>query len=171
MNKFTKKRGITLIEVVVYTALLAFLSVLVIRASLSMYDTYVYVTVLSDINNSATLASERLTREIRDAETVDIVSSTLDSSPGLLVVNSPSGEATISKSFYINEQDQLVIEEEGGNPIALTEDQLEVTNLVFRHIVTNHSEAIKVEMTLQNTVKGEVIERNYFNTILLRASY
>lgn len=171
MNNRNKKRGITLIEVVVYTALLAFLTVLVIRASLSMYDTYVYVKVLSDINNSATLSMERMGREIRDAESIDVGLSTFESNPGVLVINTTNGESSESVSFFIDASSRLVIQREGEEPSPLTESQLEISNLVFRHIITDHSEAVKIELSVQNTVKGEVIERNYYNTIILKGSY
>lgn len=172
MIKKNNNRGLTLVEVIIYTGLLAFLCVLVVRASLSMHETYVYVKTLTDINNAATLSMERMSRYIRDAESINGALSVLGSDPSVLVLNIPVGAGeTEEVSFSRDAQDRLVLQEEGEDPIIITPDHLEVSNLVFRTITTSHSEAIKIELSIANTIKGETVERNYYNSIIMRGSY
>lgn len=172
MIKKNQKRGLTLIETIIYTGLLAFLCVLVVRASLSMHETYVYVKTLTDMNNAATLSMERLTRYIRDSESINEEASSLDTHPGVLVINIPTGGGGAEEvSFSLDPGDRLVLEQEGEDAVFLTPDHLEVSNLIFREITTAHSTGVKIELSISNTIKGDVIERSYFNSIIMRGSY
>jgi hypothetical protein len=137
-----------------------------------MHETYVYVKTLTDINNAATLSMERITRFVREAESINGTESVLGSDPGILVLNMPvGGGETEEVSFSKDAQDRLVLQQEGEGQVVITPDHLEISNLVFRTITTTHSQGVKIELSIANDIKGETVERNYYNSIIMRGSY
>jgi len=82
-----KTRGLSLIEIVVYIAILSLLSVVVVGILLSLSGVYAELVITKRMNTSAAAALDRMAREVRSAMSVDTASSTLGASPGLLVLS------------------------------------------------------------------------------------
>ncbi|MBU2263346.1 hypothetical protein KJ750_01675, partial [Patescibacteria group bacterium] len=111
------------------------------------------------INNSAEVAMERMTREIRFAYDID-GSSDLSH----LVLNT-------DVEFYLD-SGKIMIIDRGTNAVALTSDDLTVTNLIFRQINSSSvSKAVKIEMAIQGSSGNYQKTENFYNTAILRGSY
>src|SRR3970040_314989 len=80
--------GYTMVELVIYAALLAVLSVLVIQALLSLTRTFSEIKASAALRAGAQVGMERMLKEIRFASSVDYAGSALGSSPGRLALNS-----------------------------------------------------------------------------------
>jgi len=99
----SRRRGFTLIEMVVYTAILGIIAVLAINSTLAMTRAFTSLRVSRDINSSATALFERLTRDIRGAYGVDLAQSDLGSNPGRLTLNTKDGGGSNTTiEFYVD---------------------------------------------------------------------
>ena len=163
-------RGYTLIEAIIYIAILAVLAVTFISLLFTMTRAYVNFRLTRDIVSSSSLALERMIGEIRRAEAVN-VSSALNIPLGQLVLDTTdnSGSATTMDFFLSN--GVLMIKEGSGAAASTTSARVTVDNLVFRQINTPKSSAMKVEMTLSAS-RGEVTRtEKFYATAVLRGSY
>jgi hypothetical protein len=114
---------------------------------------------------------ERISREIRQSKSVDVVNSTLGSSPGVLQLNSTDSAGTsmimkfsvLSGALNIYKDNVLI-----GN---LLGQKVSVTSLIFRRVITTNGEAVKIELTLQITSGNVTRSENFYDTIILRGSY
>jgi len=169
-NMTKSSSGFTLIEMIVYTAILSIVFVIVVNTLLVLSRSYRSIKLTNDINNSASLALERLTRDIRSAESVNTSSSVIGSSPGELVLNATIDGSSTTLDFYVN-NGALMLDVGGVLLGSLTRDNIEVTNLVFRHRMGTNGETVKIEMTLRGTEKNVIKEENFYSTVVLRGSY
>lgn len=171
MKKNKLQKGYTLIETIVYLSIFALVSVLVINSFITVSYSYSSVRSNNDLLESGSFAMERMSREIRQAKTISVANSTLSSSPGVLELNSTdsSGNAFIVKfsvsngALNVYENNTLV-----GNILG---SNVSVTNLVFRRITTTKGEAVKIEMTLQDTRSKTTSIEKFYDTVILRGAY
>ncbi len=164
------KRGYTLLEAIIYIAILAMLTVTFINLLFTMVKSYTEFRLTRNITASASLVMERIVREIRQATSVDLTS-TLGSHPGRLLLNTTDGNgAATTRDFYLT-LGTLMVKEGSGAAASTTAKSVSVDNLVFRQINTANSSAIKIEMTL-TAKRGEVSRtEKFYNTAVLRGSY
>lgn len=155
------KKGYTLIELLVYLAILAVFSVFIVNSILIIMKNYNAYSVSRYVNFSATVAIERLTREIRGSSDVD-GSSVLGAHPGYLVLD--------AVEFFVS-NNQLMIDKNGQGAVVLTPSNLEVTNLVFATSTNPNSQVVKIEMTLTGRRGNYEKSENFYSTIVLRGSY
>ncbi len=168
--KLEATRGYTLVEAIIYIAILAMLVVVFIQLLFSLTRSYASFRLARDLVSSSGAALDRMISEIRRAESID-VSSTLGVSPGHLVLNTTDegGEAT-TVDFYLS-NNALMVEEGGGSVASTTSARVTVDNLVFRQITTAESSAVKVELTL-SAARGAVTRTaKFYTTAVLRGSY
>lgn len=169
MNKSLKK-GYSVLELIIYMALLALFMLLVVNTILVMSGSYRKLSLSRTIANSAATSMERITREIRQATDVDVAQSILNAENGklrLLTTNDDGYAQTVSfalndGAINVYENDLLV------GP--LTKSFASTTALIFRVYSNLRSKAVSVEMTIQ-AQKGTEIKTETFNTtIVLRNS-
>lgn len=160
--------GYSIIEILVYLAIFTALSILVINSFILILSSFNTTNINHKLLESGVVSMERMSREIRQAQNVD--ASTTSTT---LVLNSTDslGDPMIIK--FINENGLLNIyknnnlEPEGN----LLGQNISLTNLIFRHITTTESEAIKIEMILQYSKGNNNKSENFYNTIVLRGGY
>lgn len=165
------KQGYTLIELIVYVAIFAVFSVLATNSLLTMTRVFAENRVMRDLNSGAVVSMERISREIKGANSIDVALSTFSSNPGVLTLNSTdaSGVARTVK-FYVSDG-ILKIDENGTYLGDLTSQYVTVSNIIFRTFSTPQSSVIKIEMTLTSTRGNLVRTENFYNTISLRGDY
>jgi len=167
------RQGFTLMEMVIYIAILAIIVVLVVSSVLAMSKSLSGIQTSRKINNFAETSMERIIREIRFANNVDVSGSTFGVNPGTLKLNTinPVNEIPTTVEFY-QSGDNLMIKEGLGAPEDITPSSLSVTNLIFYDIVVpGISESIKIEIEVKGSgIFGDKIER-FYNTVVLKRSY
>jgi prepilin-type N-terminal cleavage/methylation domain-containing protein len=169
------KKGFTLLEMVIYIAILAVVSVFVITSILNTMSAYGKYRVSRYINLAGSSAMERITREIRMADDILAVESVFEVHPGKLKLSTidPVSENTTTVDLFASST-QLMIKEGSDTEVALTPVALELTNLIFREVATStntNSYAIKVEMEIKGQ-KGNIEKTaKFYNTVILRRSY
>jgi hypothetical protein len=150
--------------VLVYIFILVIVAVLVVNSMLSLTDSYVNFKVARNVTTAALASLDRMSREIRSADTLT-ATSTFDVHPGVLGFT--NGATTTE--FYLD--GEVLKISENGTPIgALTRDEVSVTNLVFRQFNSGISDMVRIEMTLQSTVGTTTLSKQFYSSVLLRNS-
>jgi len=163
--------GFTLMEMIIYVTIVSVIFVLVVNTLLILSRSYKSIKLTNDVNNSATISLERIIREIRFSNSVNTGSSILDTNPGKLVLNTTDVSGSPQTlNFYI-EDGILKLDKDTTFFGNLTRDNVEVTNLIFRHINASTSEAIKVEMELTGTEGNATKVESFYTSAVLRGSY
>ena len=159
------KSGFTLVEVVIYSAILAVVSVFVVNSLILMVKNFNGYRVSRFVNISAASAMERMTRELREARDIGAIN-TFDSNPGFISLD--------TGIEFLSTNSQLFIRYSGGDDQALTPTNLELTSLIFRQVATStnpNSKAIKIEMELKGERGGYQKTEKFYDTVILRGSY
>lgn len=168
--KSNKKSGFTLVEMIIYIAFFAVLSVLAIEALMVVMKSFYTLRLTQNINQSATTALERMSREIRNAYDIDTAGSTFNTNPGHLTLRTKDAfGANTTMEFYVS-GNQIGIKEGGVDKGFLVAKSTTVTNLVFRQITTTNSKAVKIEMSLHDMHGVLTRDAVFYDTILLRGS-
>ena len=166
----SRRRGFTLVEALVYTAVLAIVAGIVVEILVGMTRASARVQLARRINHSAQISLERLTREIRNAQSVNGASSIFNTHPGrlsLTTLNALGLPTTIE--FSLTSTTLQVTE--GSSVSNLTPKNVDVTNLVFRPFNSTNSQGIKVELEL-SAAQGRATRTEMFYTgAVLRGSY
>lgn len=171
MRRHKKQSGFTLVETIIYVAAFAVLSTAALQATIVVMKSFYTLRLNQSVNVSATVALERMSREIRNAYDIDTAQSTLGSSPGRLTINTKDGAgANITIEFYVDSASKLNMKVDGVDNGPLVTKTVTVTNLVFRQITTTYSKAIKIEMTLHDSRGAATQTSKYYDTIVLRGS-
>jgi len=165
-QRIQHSKGYSLIELLIYIALFAILSVVLIQSLVTSFRVYAASQSYRRVQAEGELSMERIVREIRSATTITTSTSTFDSSPGVLaLVGTDSVGATRTVTFSVS-NGQLQINDNGTSG-ALTSTKVSVGTLIFRKITTTYSTAVKVELTLTTTV-GQTLTSSFYDTVILR---
>jgi Tfp pilus assembly protein PilW len=170
-KRIDRQLGFTLVETIVYVAMLALILLVVVNTVISISSSYASTKVYADIDQNAATAMERIVREIRGATSIDSTDSTLGSSPGRLVLNTTdaSGNPT-TVDFYLN-NGILKLNEGGSYTGPLTASTTDITTLEFQQLSSGISTAVRVAMTISATEGHYTAQENFYDTVILRNSY
>lgn len=171
--KNAKTSGYSLIEVVIYTAILASLTIFVANTVLLSFSSLKNARINRKINLSAETALERLIRESRLARSVDNTLSVLGSNPSTLVLESVASavDATpSSKSFFIS-GGRLAFQKNGGEIKFLTAPNIYVSSFLVSKTESLHSEAVKINLILESSESASPVSRSFYISAVLRGGY
>ena len=164
-----KLRGFTLIEMVVYIAIIAVVFALVLTGMISLYRASTTARESREQNLAATIALERMSREIRDAKSILVASSTFSTTPGKLVIKTDNASTT-GGYYTFNLATSSVFITANAASSTLTGSEARVTELRFWRIVATNSEAVRIKMSVTNKASTTDV-RTFYDTIVLRESY
>ncbi|MHB1118279.1 MAG: prepilin-type N-terminal cleavage/methylation domain-containing protein [Minisyncoccota bacterium] len=166
-----RSRGFTLVEMIVYVAILSVVAVLATNVTLAMTRAFTDLRVSRDLNSSATVLFERLTRDIRSANGIDVAQSTFNVSPGRLTLNTKDSlGANTTIEFYV--ENGLIKMNEGGIAQgAIMTASTRIDSFVVRQLLNANTAAVTVEATISAT-RGDITQtRNFYTTVVLRGTY
>lgn len=169
-NFRTYKKGVTLIEVVVYAIIFAILGIAVIQVLAVLSRNFAGASRMRELATSAALSLDRITREIKEADTFVSASSTLSASPGILTIQSTHPTSTTRTiKFSVGSDGDLLVNENNGAEYSLTSANIDVESLIFRR-VTGTSTLIKVELTLKHA-QATTTRANFNASAVMRGTY
>lgn len=148
-----RQAGFTLVEMLVYIAILTIVLALVVSFMVNLMRFYTRYRVEREISTNIREAMNYMIREIKTSQRIYTPTSLFGSSPGQLSletgINLPTDETATFIDFYID-NGQLLIKREGQNPLAITSDRINVSNLVFTNF-TNASlgELVQINLTME----------------------
>ncbi len=152
----TMNRGFTLVELIVYVALTALLASALVVSTVSIQETLLYMKATHKLTASGYTTLERVTRDIRFASGIDLGGSVLESSPGTLVLNLPTGSVTFAVVGG-----KVTVREGAGAQVPLTTDRVNVDLLRFTRMHHARAEGILVELRLSSSVRGTTLEKHF----------
>jgi len=165
----SNNQGISLIETLVYVAILAVILTFVMSGILSLFKVSESVRSSRSLNQTASVALERVVRDLRDAKSINVPESILDTSPGVLVFTTIVGGGTVTVTYEISDGRLIRTTEAGSEPMSPSD--VTISSLVFRHVLTTRSEAVKVDMSIADK-DGDIEGVRDFDAItVLRNSY
>lgn len=160
MSCFYKQKGFTLIEMLVYIALLLLITSALIMTFLSLDDTLVRNQTERTLTQEASVTLEHLLHHIRRADYV------IDASGNSLELYSVYGTTRYYLSGGI-----IMVEDASGHTGSLTTDSVSVRELEFTHFIGDNTDLVRVEMKLSAETKAASSTRAYFGSAVLRGSY
>ena len=146
------KRGFTLIELVVYVAVLGMVLASVLTFLLWTVKSQAKTNAMREVLAAGQRTLEVFSREAAVASSVYIPTSVFNSSPGQVSLQTgayvPTGETSSYVDFY-KCQDKLCMKRESQNPLAITSDKVSLTSLTFLRIVTGQNRSsLQITITL-----------------------
>lgn len=170
MHTFTHShgciRGFSLVEMMVYLAVLVLIAGALITTFLSLDTTLVRNKTDRELTHAASVSMERLVRDIRSADRVDTVASTLGATSSVLVLD---GGATTT-SFYLS-SGKLVVSVNGTEIGPLTSDAVTVNSFTANRFVGTTTEMVRVSLSLSAESKAASSTRTFYTSAVLRGSY
>ncbi len=169
---FKNKAGFSLVEMLIYIGLLAVTFTAVVAMLVNMTVTYRSLKVSKDIDLSAFTAIERISNEIKLADSINVGQSNLatTTSPSLSLDSYTSGGSSTIIKFFLS-GNTLRISEGGVDKGALTASTTKVTRLIFYSVSTTTTQAIKAEMWLSSGTTTNYKQEKFYTTAVLRGSY
>lgn len=168
LNKNKMERGYTLIEIVVYIAMLSLVSIVVVNSFIVSISSSKVAFEKRNLLEAGTIAMDRITREIRMADTVVDANSTFDSDPGILEISSTDSSGDTRTIRFQVDSGEMSMYENGSFYGSISGDKVTVNSLFFRKIITSSGVAIKIELSVLGN-EGRVA--NFYNTVALRGAY
>lgn len=170
-NQIQYKKGITLIESIVYFSLLAILVSVVMTSLISLFKSYSYVQAEQDIEATAIQVFDKLTRDIKNANSVVTASSSFNVPQGAVAVTIASTTASVVETYrYYWNNYTVQISRDSTQLGMLSSKTVTVGSFTARHINGTSTQAIKFEMNLTITPHfgTTTISKNFYTTIQLR---
>lgn len=163
--------GYALPEVLVYLSLFVLMSVLVVNMLLSMSKAFAEIRANRDMMRSGTSIMERITREIQNAESIDVANSTFGSSPGVLTLVGEDSGGSARTVRFVTSSGAVHVYENDVDQGLLSVNPTTETSLLFNSITTTTGRGVKVAITLTDTRGSNVRTENFYTTATLRGSY
>lgn len=156
-KKFKTKyqKGFSLIEMVIYVALLALLVTATVKSLVFMTSSYADVRVSKAIVSSAETLLNRFTYEVKKS---NALSGAFGTTSGMLTLT----QGTTTTVFSLDNSGRAVISVNGAADF-LTSSDVKVTSLVFNQLqATSTSKGVTLQVTIKNssgrTIKSENFE-------------
>lgn len=161
-------QGFSIIEIIIYLAIFTVMSIVVINSFIIILSSFSGIHINYEFLNSGSMAMERISREIRQSKNIDMTHSVFDSNSSIIRLNDTDGSSYID--FYRN-GNNLEISKNGTEVGSLLTQDIIITKLEFNHIITTNSEAVKIEIDLQNTKSKINRTEKFYDTVVLRGGY
>ena len=165
-KKINFNKGFSIIEIIIYLAIFTIISTVVINSFIIVLASFSTIKNNQNILNSGTIAMDRMSYEIRQAKSIDVINSTFSSDTGVLCLKDESGTSCITKfnkngnTLNLFQNNVLV-----GNLLA---SNIILNKLMFNRISTTNSEAVKIKMEIQD-VHGKI--ETFYDTVVVRGGY
>lgn len=170
MKYINKKAGFTLMEMLIYVTIFVMIAGVVITSFVVVLGTFSNSQTNRDLQESGSTAMERITREIRQANTVN-PSSTLGVTPGSLELATTDSVGAAATVRFVFENNAINMYKNGALADNLIGQNVVPTSLIFRKISTSNGTAVKIEMVLKDNRGKDHRTINYYDTVILRGAY
>ena len=156
-NSFKNGAGFTLIETLIYLAIVAVAVGSFVVFSISVSGSRNKTFVIQEVQANARTAIQIMSQKIRAAEGINTAASTFGVDPGVLslAVSDISKDPTV---FELDQDDGILRITEGtASPVVLVSDEVKITNLVFTNLTSGGKGNIRIELTVEyNNDAGDI---------------
>jgi prepilin-type N-terminal cleavage/methylation domain-containing protein len=169
-----KEEGFTLIEMIVYVALVGIISVVLFGVTFFVIRANNKIIALSKVSSNANSVMERMTYEITNSKYIYLPTSNFSSSDAQLSlvteVGASSNEDITFIDLYVEDGTLFLKEEILDDPVALTSSDVLVSGMKFSYYKNDSRESVTVDMTIQaknSAMSDSTI--HLVNTVALRS--
>ncbi len=169
MHKFKIQKlnkGFSLIEVVFYVSIFLILSIVTIDALIVITKSFKTTKVNIELAQGGTIL-EKIAREIKQAESVTLVSSSDIS------INTFDEDGNAKNIRYLLSGSNLAVYENGSGTSSgnLNPSNIKINSISFTDLNTTLSNAIRISITIGSNHFNSTKEANYYTTVVLRGGY
>ncbi len=168
------KKGFTLIEILVYIAILSIVGGAILFGILKLVDFYNISRFDKEVLMNAHLALNKISGEAKYASSIYLPTSTANSQISFETsLNPPTDEDETYVDFYLD-GGRLCLKRESEDVQILTSEKVEVTSLNFGYLASpTHPSSIKTTITVRYKTSKEKYQREKTLTSLstLRGEY
>lgn len=157
------KKGYSVLELIFYISFFAILVLLVINSMLTMSRSFKETAIYADLNQGS-FVMERISREVRQADSVSSISNTN------LRLNTSYGGTAKTVEFIISGTD-MQFWDDGVLVGNLNSDSINIENVSFTSILTSAGSAVRVVFSLRSDKDASGRVEYFYNTIVLRGDY
>lgn len=160
------QKGFTIVETIIYVAIIGVFMTTVILFGISAVQTAEKAVVAQEVQQNARFAMERVVREVRGAEALNIGLSTFALANSVLALDVSTGGNT--PTVFDLDAGQLRMTQ-GANPsVYLTADDVEVTEFrVENRSISGRTENVQIILTIQSAAGSGIV---YNATTTLQSS-
>lgn len=168
------EKAFTLVEILIYIAILSIIGGAIIFGALKLVEFYNISRFDKEVLMNAHLALNKISGEAKYASSIYLPTSTTNSQISFeTYINPPEGESKTYVDFYLNEG-KLCIKREGQNVQILTSEKVEITSLTFDYLASSlQPSSVKTTITIRYKTSKEEYQREKTLTSLsvLRGGY
>lgn len=165
-------RAFTLIEFIIYLSIFSIVSIFTVNVILTVLKSYNSFKTVKTLRADAEIALERIGREVKLANDIDLTNSILNVNPGAIYLNTVDQVSGVSKTVeFLKSGDSLILYENGSDIKFLTSSSTKVVNVVFQQISASSSKAVKVDLELKSGKNNFEKSEKFYLTAVLRGSY
>jgi type II secretory pathway pseudopilin PulG len=164
-------KGFTLIETLIYIAIIGGVVATFVTFSLTVSDARNKTYVVQEVQGNTRTALNLITQRIHAATKINTSTSVFGTDPGTLSLAMASSTLNPTIINLTADDGQLQIKEGTGSAVAITSDELKVTNLVFYDLTaTSTRENVQIGMTVEFNNPSSDAEFNASQTVTTTAS-
>ncbi|MDP3056929.1 MAG: prepilin-type N-terminal cleavage/methylation domain-containing protein [bacterium] len=173
------KKGYTLVEMLIYVALLGVITVVIVGVFFVISRTNSRIVSLIEINFNAYSAMERMIYEVSNANNIYLPTSNFtnynyNAAKGrqfsLVTKQAVSANESIAYFDFYLENDTIFMKQDGVAPVALTSENVKVESVNFYYYKNGTRESIKIDFTVKSgNVLNPDSKINLITTIALRS--
>jgi type II secretory pathway component PulJ len=173
-NNLHSKSGFTLIEILIYAALLVIIGGVASAYFIQISNVGETARRSRESLDNARRAMNVITQEIRHAEAVYTPTSVFDTNPGQLSLetnrDSPTDENTTYVDFYLDDSG-IYLKRESQTEELITSEKVQVTDFTFVHLTGGSGNSVQVSLTVQylDTFTGPATPVTLTQTASLRS--
>lgn len=151
--------GFTLIEILIYIAIMGVIVTGFITFSISISNTRNKTFVVQEVHSNSRTALNLISQRIRSSTGINSASSTFGADPGVLSLSMAASFRDPTVIDLDQNDGVLRIGEATSSPVAITTDKVKITNLVFTNLTpSGERESIRVEITVEyKDSSGDII--------------
>lgn len=157
MKKNNSQRGISLVETIVYVAIFSVFMIGLAQFSSTLHSARIQSQEKLEVNDQGTQAIALITQTLRNA--------TLLSSPTAGASASSSSLTATIPVVFSESSGVLYVTENGGSPIALTNNKVTVSNINFSNLTTSGAPNI---IQIRFTLSGDNYTKEFYGSATLR---
>ena len=152
------KKAFTLVEILVYLGIFFLVITIIISFVFWLVRSNTKLKVMREALDNANRIMEIITYETKGAKSI-YTPTTNSNQLSLETTNYlPEGEETTYIDFYLCDS-ALCFKKESQDPVVLTSDSVEITNLVFTRIVSGQADCIQIHLSISYKNPGNRPER------------
>src|SRR3972149_461800 len=148
--RLNNEGGVTLIEMVFYTAIVGIIGSVLTLFLLNSLKAYNKTQAIQHVFNNVNGSLRTITDEIKYARSIYTPTTVLNSDSGQLsletALNTPAGEPTTFVDFYLD-NGRIYEKREGSPAVALTSERIFITALRFSSVSNNGKISATVQIT------------------------